>query len=90
MKTSTSIILLMLASTLAPPILAQPGGLSGFPFLRLDPSPRAAALGGSLAAGYDDDERAVLESRARLMRRSLGDGERLMQMLMQTLELERD
>jgi DNA-binding MarR family transcriptional regulator len=42
------------------------------------------------AAGYDEDERAVLEARARVMRRSLSDGERLMQMLMQTLEPERD
>ena len=41
------------------------------------------------AAGYDDDERAVLESRASVMRRALSEGEQLMKMLMQMLELER-
>ncbi len=34
---------------------AQPGELTGFSFLRLEPSARAAALGGSYAAVYGDD-----------------------------------
>jgi hypothetical protein len=40
---------------LASPALAQPGDLSGFSFLRLEPSARAAALGGSFGAVYDGD-----------------------------------
>jgi len=34
---------------------AQPGDLSGFSFLRLEPSARAAALGGAFTAVYGDD-----------------------------------
>ena len=43
----------VLASSL--PVQAQPGDLSGFGFLRLEPSARAAALGGSFSAVYGDD-----------------------------------
>lgn len=39
----------------AVPAAAQPGPLSGFSFLRLEPSARAAALGGSLSAVHGDD-----------------------------------
>jgi long-subunit fatty acid transport protein len=38
---------------------AQPSDLSGFAFLRLEPSARAAALGGSYAAMYGDDINAA-------------------------------
>lgn len=37
------------------PVQAQPGNLSGFGFLRLEPSARAAALSGSFSAVYGDD-----------------------------------
>lgn len=43
----------LLAFTL--PAQGQPSDLSGFGFLRLEPSARAAALGGSLSAVYGDD-----------------------------------
>lgn len=42
------------------PVSAQPGGdLTSFPLLRLEPSARAAALGGSFAAVGDGDVNAV-------------------------------
>ena len=43
----------VLASSI--PVQAQPGDLSGFGFLRLEPSARAAALSGSFSAVYGDD-----------------------------------
>ncbi len=48
------------------PTLAQPTDLSGFPFLRLEPSARAAALGGSFSAMYGDDVNALFYNPALL------------------------
>lgn len=48
------------------PAQAQPGDLSGFAFLRLEPSARAAALGGSFGAVYGDDNNAVFYNPALL------------------------
>ncbi len=45
---------------------AQPGDLSGFGFLRLEPSARAAALGGSFSAVYGDDVNALFYNPALL------------------------
>ena len=45
---------------------AQSGDLSGFGFLRVEPSARAAALGGSLAAVYGDDVNAFFYNPALL------------------------
>lgn len=53
---------------------AQPGGLTGFSFLRLEPSARAAALGGSFSAMYGDDVNGLFYNPALLndqMHRSL-------------------
>ncbi len=51
---------------LAMPAQAQPGDLSGFGFLRLEPSARAAALGGSFSAVYGDDVNAFFYNPALL------------------------
>jgi hypothetical protein len=48
------------------PAAAQPGDLSGFGFLRLEPSARAAALGGSFSAVYGDDVNALFYNPALL------------------------
>ncbi|MEM1095374.1 MAG: type IX secretion system protein PorQ [Bacteroidota bacterium] len=56
------------------PVLAQPGTLSGFPFLRMEPSARAAALGGAYSAMYGSDVNALFYNPALLnadMHRSL-------------------
>ncbi|QXD14491.1 type IX secretion system protein PorQ [Rhodocaloribacter litoris] len=45
---------------------AQPGDVTGFSFLRLEPSARAAALGGSYAAVYGDDANALFYNPALL------------------------
>ncbi|MDX1547627.1 MAG: type IX secretion system protein PorQ [Rhodothermales bacterium] len=47
--------LLALLVFAAVPVAAQPSDPSGFAFLRLEPSARAAALGGSFSAVYGDD-----------------------------------
>ena len=52
------VLLVVGAAFLAMPAQAQPGDLSGFGFLRLEPSARAAALGGSFSAVYGDDVNA--------------------------------
>ena len=51
---------------LATPAQAQPADLSGFAFLRLEPSARAAALGGSFSAVYGDDVNAFFYNPALL------------------------
>ena len=51
---------------LAVPVQAQPSDLSGFSFLRLEPSARAAALGGSFSAVYGDDVNALFYNPASL------------------------
>ena len=52
---SLGLTLLMLGAA-APVVWAQPtGDLTGFGFLRLEPSARAAALGGAFSAVYGDD-----------------------------------
>jgi len=53
-----------LAATL--PAQAQPGDLSGFSLLRLEPSARAAALGGSFSAVFGDDVNAFFYNPALL------------------------
>ncbi len=55
--------LLLLAAL---PARGQPGDLTGFAFLRLEPSARAAALGGSYAAVYGDDTNALFYNPALL------------------------
>ncbi len=40
-------------------VSAQPGELAGFSFLRIEPSARAAALGGSFSAVHGDDANAM-------------------------------
>lgn len=57
-------LLAMLATAM--PAQAQPGDLSGFGFLRLEPSARAAALGGSFSAIYGDDVNAFFYNPALL------------------------
>lgn len=56
--------LLLLCAAL--PAQAQPGDLSGFSFLRLEPSARAAALGGSFSAVYGSDVNALFYNPALL------------------------
>lgn len=66
--------LLLFLGSLAPPVQAQPADLSGFGFLRLEPSARAAALGGAFSAVYGDDVNALFYNPALLnedMHRSL-------------------
>ena len=60
--------LLLLGGFLATmqPAHAQPRDLSGFAFLRLEPSARAAALGGSFSAVYGDDVNAFFYNPALL------------------------
>lgn len=50
----------------AVPAQAQPGDLSGFGFLRLEPSARAAALGGAFSAVYGEDVNALFYNPALL------------------------
>ena len=45
---------------------AQPGELTGFSFLRIEPSARAAALGGSFSAMYGDDANGMFYNPALL------------------------
>lgn len=52
--------------TCALPARSQPTDLSGFGFLRLEPSARAAALGGSFSAVYGDDVNAFFYNPAAL------------------------
>lgn len=58
--------LLSVLLTLAAPVQAQPSDLTGFSFLRLEPSARAAALGGSFSAVYGDDVNALFYNPAGL------------------------
>lgn len=57
---------LILLALFVLPVRAQPGELTGFSFLRLEPSARAAALGGSYAAVYGDDINAMFYNPALL------------------------
>lgn len=57
---------LLFLLALTTPAQAQPGDLSGFAFLRLEPSARAAALGGSFSAVYGDDVNAFFYNPALL------------------------
>ena len=59
-------LLVVGALFLVVPAKAQPGDLSGFSFLRLEPSARAAALGGSFSAVYGDDVNAFFYNPALL------------------------
>lgn len=49
-------------------VSAQSEGLTGFSFLRMEPSARAAALGGAFNAVYDDDVNALFYNPALLNR----------------------
>lgn len=49
------LVLAFALACLAAPAAAQPGPITGFGFLRLEPSARAAALGGSFSAVYGGD-----------------------------------
>lgn len=59
-------LFLLVLALLVPSLWAQPGELTGFSFLRLEPSARAAALGGSYAAVYGDDINAMFYNPALL------------------------
>lgn len=59
-------LLLGVLFLLVVPVQAQPSDLSGFAFLRLEPSARAAALGGSFSAIYGDDVNALFYNPASL------------------------
>lgn len=59
-------IFLLLLYGLATPAAGQPGDLTGFGFLRLEPSARAAALGGSFSAVYGEDVNALFYNPASL------------------------
>ena len=61
-----AVLLTIGAAILATPVKAQPGDLTGFGFLRLEPSARAAALGGSFTAVYGDDVNAFFYNPALL------------------------
>lgn len=65
---TVSVILLFGASAFAlgRPAHAQPGPASTFSFLRLEPSARAASLGGSFSAVYGDDVNALFYNPALL------------------------
>ncbi|MFK7847429.1 MAG: type IX secretion system protein PorQ [Rhodothermales bacterium] len=68
-----SSVIVLFAATPAQ-VYAQPGELSGFSFLRLESSARAASLGGSFNAIYDDDVNTLFYNPALLneqMHRSL-------------------
>lgn len=66
MKCSSVVAAAILLLGLAVPVQAQPTDLSGFSFLRLEPSARAAALGGSFNAVYGDDVNAFFYNPALL------------------------
>lgn len=69
-----SLLLGALAVAPSAVVLAQPGPASTFSFLRLEPSARAASLGGSFSAVYGDDVSALFYNPALLnesMHRSL-------------------
>lgn len=59
-------LLVLAGLPVAAPAAAQPGGDPTFGFLRLEPSARAAALGGSYAAIYGDDINALFYNPALL------------------------
>ena len=63
-RLAVSVVTLLLCC--AVPTSAQPTDLSGFSFLRLEPSARAAALGGSFSAVYGDDVNAFFYNPALL------------------------
>lgn len=65
--------LFLVASVCALPSAAQPAGdLTSFPFLRLEPSARASALGGAFSAVADGDVNAVFHNPATLSPASSG------------------
>lgn len=57
------LLLLLLSAT---PLLAQPSSLTGFAFLRMEPSARAAALAGSFSAVPSDDPSSLFYNPALL------------------------
>lgn len=59
-------VLALLVCALSAPALAQPGPATTFSFLRLEPSARAASLGGAYAAVYGDDVNALFYNPALL------------------------
>lgn len=71
---TVSIFVTLVALGVVSSAAAQPGPASTFSFLRLEPSARAAALGGSFSAVYGDDVNAIFYNPALLneeMHRSL-------------------
>jgi len=66
MKCSSAVLVVVLLVGLTLPASAQPTDLTGFSFLRLEPSARAAALGGSFNAVYGDDVNAFFYNPALL------------------------
>ncbi len=66
MNTSMRRCLLFLVFSLSFTAQAQPGDLTGFSFLRMEPSARAAALAGSYNAVYGDDINAMFYNPALL------------------------
>ena len=66
MKYFLRIVFASLSVLLVPVSQAQPGELGGFSFLRMEPSARSAALGGSFAAMYGDDINAMFYNPALL------------------------
>jgi len=61
-----ALFLLLLTGAYPQSVFAQPGELTGFSFLRIEPSARAAALGGSFSAMYGDDANAMFYNPALL------------------------
>ena len=59
-------MLLLFSGFNVQPAIAQPGELTGFSFLRIEPSARAASLGGSFSAMYGDDANAMFYNPALL------------------------
>ena len=66
LRVTTTCCVLLSLFTAASVAVAQPGPLSGFGFLRLEPSARATALGGSFSAVYGDDVNALFFNPAHL------------------------
>ena len=63
---SRSLLIWALCLLIAGSVSAQPGPAGAFSFLRLDPSARAAALGGSFSAVYGEDVNALFYNPALL------------------------
>ena len=61
-----SLLSILLVSGVSREGYAQPGEVTGFSFLRIEPSARAAALGGSFSAMYGDDANGMFYNPALL------------------------